>query len=176
MEEKSMTLNKNSMMTSISVGGAIVLVSIVLYIFDLDARGFWGYLIYAILLAGIIWGTKKFRDHYNNGLLTYGQGIKSGLLIGLYTGIINAVYTFLFFKYFAPEQISVVLQKYEEQILERTPDITDQQLDMALSMTEKFMTPGFMAFNSLIYTLLSALLLSLIVAIFMKRNVQKSIE
>jgi len=176
MEEKSMTLNKNSMMTAIPVGGAIVLISIVLYVFDLDTRGFWGYLIYAILLAGIIWGTKKFRDQYNKGLLTYGQGIKSGLLIGLYTGIINAVYTFVFYKFFAPEQISVLLQKTEEQLLEKSPDMTDQQLDMALSMTEKFMTPGFMSFGSLINTLIAALLLSLIVAIFLKRDVPRSIE
>ncbi len=176
MKEQTMTLNKNSLYTAIPVSGAIILLSVIYYIFDIDQHGYWGYLLYVILLAGIIWGSLKLRDRYRDGMLTYSQGLGSGVLIGLYTGIINAVYSFLFFRFFAPEQIDVILRRVEEQMLERTPQMTDQQLELAMSWTSKFMTPVGMAIGTLMNMIIAALIISLIVSIFLKREVAKSIE
>lgn len=176
MEEQSITTNRHSLISAIPVGGAVILLSILYYVFDLDARGIWGYLMYAILLAGIVWGTIQLRDKHRGGILTYGQSFTSGMLIGLYTGVMSAIFTFVFYKFFVPEQIQVLLDKVEEQMLERAPQLTDQELDMAMAMTAKFMTPIGMAFGSVIYLFIAGVIFSLLASIFIKRESPKTID
>jgi vacuolar-type H+-ATPase subunit I/STV1 len=175
MEESNMTTNRLSINAAIPIGIAIILLSILYYVFDIDGRGIWGYLMYALLLAGIIWGTIQLRDKHRGGILSYGQSFSSGALISLYTGIISAIYTFVFYKFFAPEQIQVLLERVEEEMLVKAPEMTDQQLDMALSMTEKFMTPIWMSITSLFAILIVGIIFSLIVSIFLKRDEPKQI-
>lgn len=175
MEEKEITISKNSLNSALPVSVAIIVLSILYYVFDISGSGIWGYLLYAILLAGIVWGTIKLRDKYRGGILSYGQCFSSGLLIGLYTGIITAVYTFVFYKFFAPEQIQVLLNKVEEEMLMRSPGLSDQELDLALGMTAKFMTPFGLAFSSFFGMLIAGLILSLIVSIFLKRETPKTL-
>lgn len=174
MEEKEMTINRNSLNSAIPVSVAVIVLSILYYVFDISGRGIWGYIMYAILLAGIVWGTLQLRDKHRGGVLTYGQSFTSGMLIGLYTGIISAVYTFIFYKFFAPEQIQVLLDRVEEEMLIKSPELTDQQLEMALSMTAKFMTPFGLAFSSLFGMFIAGLILSLIASIFLKRETPKT--
>lgn len=176
MEEQSITTNRNSLVSAIPVGGAVILLSILFYVFDLDVRGIWGYLMYVILFAGIVWGTIQLRDKHRGGLLTYGQSFTSGMLIGLYTGIISAIFTFVFYKFFAPEQIQVILEKVEDQMIEKAPQLTDQELDMAMAMTAKFMTPIGMSVGALINLFIAGVIISLIASIFLKRETLKSVE
>jgi len=170
MEESNMTTSKHSINAAIPVGVAIILLSILYYVFDIDGRGIWGYLLYALLLAGIIWGTIQLRDKHRGGVMSYGQSFSSGALISLYTGIISAIYTFVFFKFFAPEQVQILLERVEEDMIMKAPEMTDQQLDMALAMTEKFMTPFWMSLTSLFGILIAGIIFSLIVSIFLKRE------
>lgn len=170
MEESNMSTNRHSINAAIPVGIAIILLSILYYVFDIDGRGIWGYLMYALLLAGIIWGTVQLRDKHRGGNISYGQSFSSGTLISLYTGIISAIYTFVFYKFFAPEQIQVLMERVEEEMIANAPEMTDQQLDMALSMTEKFMTPLWMSITSLFGIFIVGMILSLIVSIFIKRD------
>jgi hypothetical protein len=170
MEENNVSTNKHAISSAVPVAVVIILLSILYYVFDVDARGFWGYLMYAILLAGIIWGVIQLRDKFLNGAITYGHSFGTGTLISLYTGLITGIYTFVFYKFFAPEQIQVLLEKVEEQMIEKSPELTDQQLDMALAMTEKFMTPGWMGVTSFFGMLVAGVILSLIASIFLKKE------
>jgi hypothetical protein len=176
MEENKITINRHSINIAIPVGLAAILLSLFYYAFDIDGRGAWGYVLYVILLAGIIWGTLQLRDKNRGGMLSYGESFTSGLLISSYTGLISAIFTFVFYKFFAPEQIQVILDKVEEEMLAKAPQMTDQQLDMALAMTEKLMTPLWMAITSLFAIVIVGLIFSLIVSIFLKKESAKGIE
>jgi len=170
MEEKVMTINRNSFNSAIPTSVAIIMLLVLYYVFNIPTRGIWGYLLYAILLAGIVWGTIQLRDKHRGRTLTYGQSFTSGMLIGLYTGIIGAIYTFVFYKFFAPEQIQVLLDQTEAEMLKQTPELTDQRIDMVLSLSAKFITPTGLAFSSLFGMLIAGLIISLIVSIFLKRE------
>ena len=165
-----MTTNRFALSASVPVAIAVILLSILYYVFDIDGRSSWGYLTYAVLLAGIVWGVLQLRDKHFGGVITYGQSFAAGTLISLYTGAITAVYTFLFYKYFAPEQIQVLLEKAEDEMYRKAPQLSDQEFEMAMAMTAKFMTPFWLSVTTLVGLLIIGLILSLIASIFLKRN------
>jgi hypothetical protein len=53
---------------------------------------------------------------------------------------------------------------------EQNPNMTSEQAEMALSMTEKFMSPGIMAALGIIATLFFGFIISLVGGLIMKNN------
>ena len=55
-------------------------------------------------------------------------------------------------------------------MLEANPEISDQELDLALSMTTKFMQPHWMMIMSVLGGTFMGFLFSLIISIFVKKD------
>jgi len=58
----------------------------------------------------------------------------------------------------------------EQAMLEANPEISDQELDLALSMTTKFMQPHWMMIMSVLGGTFMGFLFSLIISIFVKKD------
>ena len=69
-----------------------------------------------------------------------------------------------------PEFIQNLLDQAEEKMFESNPELTDEQIDMAMSMTKKFMNPGMMAGMSFLANTFFGLVFSLLASIFIKRE------
>ncbi|MDP2423968.1 MAG: DUF4199 domain-containing protein [Bacteroidales bacterium] len=170
MNNQSISISRNALNTAIPVGGALILLSVLFYVFDVEPRSYWTYLTYVVLVAGMIWGTVTLRNKHHNGDFSYGNAFLSCLLIGTFSAIISNIYSFIFYKYIAPEQIGKLMEIAEEQTLERAPQLTDEQLEAAMSMSEKFMTPLGISIFALFSIIIISLVLALILAIFLKKN------
>lgn len=59
-----------------------------------------GYLSILISLSVVFFGVKHFRDHRNDGRLTFSEGFKTGVLIALFPSVAVFFYTVLFFNYY----------------------------------------------------------------------------
>ena len=69
-----------------------------------------------------------------------------------------------------------IVNNAEENILKRSPNISDAELEMALKYTANFTTPVMMAVWAFVANVIVSVILSLIVSIFIKRdNVQTEI-
>lgn len=169
MEEKPITINRHSMNIALPVGGCLILLSVLLYITGLDPRAGWMYLSYTILLGGVIWSMLKLRDKHRGGAITYGDSFLTGWLTGLYSGVIMGTYTFIFYRFFDPAHLQVIKDKAEEAILMNEASLTDEQIEMVITWSHKFITPGWLSFSEVLNAALIALVISLIVAIFIKR-------
>ena len=66
--------------------------------------------------------------------------------------------------------IAEILLKSEEEIFQQNPNISDDEMEMALSMTEKFLTPTMMSLMALLSGTLMGFLFSLLTSAFLKRN------
>ncbi len=166
-----MSIRKNALNTAVLIGGVLIILSILFYVFGVKPGSPLNYLSFVVLLAGMIWGTITLRDKYRNGGLSYGDAFLSGFLIATFSGIISAVFSFVFYKWIATEQIGVMLKNAEEQMLEKYPQLTDEQIEAFMQMQEKFMTPLGISVMALVSTVLVSLLLALIIAIFLKKQV-----
>ena len=165
---KSCTFMSNSIKYGLFTGVVIVLLSLLLYVMNLNGASWAQYISLLVLLAGIIMGTLSFRDKCNGGYISYGRSLGSGVLISLMVGVIMSVYTYLFFSFFDPAELVKLAQVAEEKMLEK--GLTDDQVDQAMSMTKMFMTPAFIAISGLFSMLLWGTVFSLLASIFIKKN------
>lgn len=170
MEEKKVSYGKMSLYYGLVVGGIIVLLSLILYIFDVERESYLNLIQYLVLLGGIIWGAKTFRDLYLDGNITYGKSFSVGFMIGLFATIISSIYTYLLFQYFDPGMITEIINNAEQNILKTNPNISDANLEIAVKYTAKFTTPLLITVWAFIANVIISVIISLIVSIFIKRD------
>jgi hypothetical protein len=94
-----------------------------------------GFIAYAII---------QYRDINNNGFISYAESLKLGTTVAFFSSIILAFYQFIYISYLDPNALSEIMKITEQAMLESNPEISDEELDMALQMTGKFMQPHWM--------------------------------
>lgn len=163
---KKIAMTYGLMLALLSIG-----LSVVVYVMDAHIdRPWWANLLsFIIMLAIIIYGLKAFKQE-NGGFLSLGEAIKTGLAISVIAGIIGAVFTYLFVTVIEPDFVTQMLEFTEEKMITDNPEMSQAQLDTAMSMTEGFMTPGIMATMGIIATLFFGFIISLIAGLVMKQK------
>lgn len=151
-------------------GGALILLSLLVYLLDLSTKNPLNYLAYFIFICGMVIGIKTYRDNVLGGYISYGNAFLSAFYIGLIAAFIGSVFTFIMVKWIDPSIVDRVMEQAEETMLEKYPDMSQDQMDTALAMTRKFTNPVWMAFWGFVSNVIVSLILALIIAIFMKKN------
>lgn len=125
---------------------------------------------YLVYFAFIIYGTYTYREQISNGFISYSEALKLGTSIVFFATLISSFYLYIYAEFINPDMITEVLLKSEEQIYQQNPNISDEELEMALSMTEKFLTPTMMTLMGLLSGTFMGFLFSLLTSAFLKRN------
>ncbi len=172
-DNKKTTLLANSVRYGLITAAAYVLFSLLMYSLDLSKSAWTGYLAFIILIAGIVVGTKHYRDKINGGYLSYGRCLGSGVLISLMVAVIMAVYTYFFFAVFSPESIAQMKEAAELKMMDQ--GLSDEQIDQAMAVTGIFTSPATLTIISLISMVFYGFIFSLITSIFLKKE-DKSFE
>ncbi|MDD5571030.1 MAG: DUF4199 domain-containing protein [Bacteroidales bacterium] len=171
MEENKNTLLKSTMTYGAIMGLALVVASLIMYLTNqINNTTLSNTLTFLIIVAGIVIASKIYRDNYLKGYITYGQSLGCGVLTGLFASIILAFYTFILYKFIDPTLMDQIMNIAREKILESRPDISDEQLEAALSMSRKFTSPPMMFIMTIIGTTMWAFVISLLVSIFIKKK------
>mgnify|MGYP001601583768 FL=1 len=123
----------------------------------------------AIMLGIIVYGLKAFKLE-NEGFLSVSESLKTGLAISLIAAIIGTIYNYVFMTFIEPDFVSQSIEIAREQMLSQNPDMTQEQMDMAMGITEKMMTPMIMSAMGIIFTLFLGFITSLIAGLVMKVN------
>ena len=72
--------------------------------------------------------------------------------------------------YIEPNTLNEILQQAEQAILESNPEISDEELDLALEMTNKFVQPHWMLILGVLGGTFMGFIYSLIISIFVKKD------
>jgi hypothetical protein len=167
MEEKKTSVAINAVTYGLMTGAVVIVYSLLLYIANLYLNKTLGYISYAILLGGMVWGTLEYRKKMAGGFISYGQAFTSSFLIGLFAGILGSVYMLIFAQFINPGFINEIIE--QSRVALQAKNMTEDQIETALEWTRKFTTPVMMLIWGLVgYTLIS-LILGLIAAIFLKK-------
>lgn len=148
------------------IAAGLIILSLIMYAAGMITVNWISYLGYAILLGGLVFGTIKFRDDYSGGFISYGRALGFGTLASFFAALISAVFAFVFYKMIAPDALNELRIAAEINILETTPNVTDQQLDLAVRMISPFMIALSYLFS---YTFVG-FVFSLVTAAFLKRK------
>jgi hypothetical protein len=165
--------HKNPFMnTAMNVGAilgfALVAYSTVLWVLNLSTSQVAGYISYVIIIAGLFFGTQYYRDKQLGGEISYKLSLRFGVVIAFFASIIIAFFTYILFQFIDPSLMDQIATLQEEVLLKE--GFSEDQVAMQMEAAKKIMSPGFMAFSSILGYTLFGFIISLITSIFVKRE------
>lgn len=125
------------------------------------------------LMVGTLWlGIRAVRDERGPKGLSYGGALGTGVLISLYSGLMSSVYSYVHFKFINTEffdyQMALVREGWAKA------GMSGAQMEQAEAMASKFMGPGITAAFTTPIVVIIGLIVSLILAAFLKRAATES--
>jgi hypothetical protein len=175
MEEKATApFWKPALIYGAILGGASVLLGIILYFMDLSTATWAMYIGLAVNLAVMIYCLIAYRNEYLGGFASYGQILKMAVVIGIISSLIGAIYAYLLYGVLDPDLIDKVRLAAEERIM-NNPRIPESFYDQAMERIEKSLTIKRMVMNSVIWGSVGTAILGLIVSAFVKKEQKANI-
>ena len=145
-----------------------VVYSLVIYFLDLSFNKVQGYIFMIIQIVVLFFLVKSYRDNYKYGVITYGEALGAGVIIFLYYAIIMAVFTYLLYAVIDPDLIDKQLAFTEEEMIKR--GIPESAIEAGMKVQTKMMKPVIMAPLSIFGSMIQGLIMSLIVAAFVRKE------
>ncbi len=168
MEEKSNSIWKAGLTYGAMLGLILIIYTVLLYVIDQSFNKALGYVSFLFMAAMVFYGAKSYRDNNLGGFITYGRALGISMIIILVAGIISTIYFLIHTSIVDTEYVTKLLATAEEQLLKK--GMSDDQIEMALSMQKKMMKPAIMAVFGLVGTGFWGLIISLITSIFVKKE------
>jgi len=171
MNENVPSNSKIALNNGVIIGIVLIFYALLLWVLSVDREHWINYFSYLFMLAGVILAVKQYREK-NNGFLSYSQAFLNGFLTLLFAGILTSIYIVVFFQFVAPAEVEKMIEIAEEKMVEQNPNMTDEQIDVAMGYAVMFMKPWAMAIMALIVNAIAGLIIAAIVAAFMKKEEQ----
>ncbi len=153
------------------LGCCLVAIAVVMWLLGIDDKESMipSLLNNVLIIAGIAYTVILFRDTENNGFISYGDSLKLGTSVAFFSSVILSFYTFIFVTFIEPDYLNEIIELAEQAILESDPEISDENLDLALSMSERFMQPHWLLILGILGGTFVGFIYSLIISIFVKK-------
>ncbi|OHE77851.1 MAG: hypothetical protein A3G75_14485 [Verrucomicrobia bacterium RIFCSPLOWO2_12_FULL_64_8] len=120
-----------------------------------------------ITIVGLVYGMREVRERTADRALSYGRGVGIGALITIFSGIFGAVFYLIYGLVINPEFHELVYQA-QIQAME-AKGLKASQIESMEGLMRFFTGPVWFAFANLFGAPLLGTLLSLIIALFLKR-------
>lgn len=127
-----------------------------------------GMIAWAIVAAGVFMGIYQHRKT-QNGYMPFGEGFRTGLLIALLGGAVEAVGKFVYTQFINPGVKDQILEA-TLLALEQNPSVTEEMIDASMAMTEKMTTPFAIGGMGLVGTMVLGVICALIAAAIFKQD------
>jgi len=167
--EKKVSVWQATLNSGLILGLALVIYTLLLYFLDQTFNKTLGYISILIIIAGLVLGVKSFRDDARGGIMSYGQGVGAGTVIGLYAGIIGAIFTYLLYEVIDPDLMGKLLTFTEENLV-KSGRVPEEMIDQTMEMQKKFMAPWILSIGAVINYVFFGVVVSLITSIFLKKE------
>ncbi|HWD87369.1 MAG TPA: DUF4199 domain-containing protein [Mucilaginibacter sp.] len=125
------------------------------------------YLTLLPFVAFLLLAQKEYKDQLG-GYLTFGEGFSAGFKFALFTGLMVAVFTYLYLAVLSPDVMEKAVQQAKEQ-MEAKGNLSSEDIDKAVNITRKF-GPIFGAIGALVFDLIAGIIVALIGAAIFKKE------
>ena len=155
----------------ILLGIIMLLFQVILYVTDNFLAPHWslGILSFLIMVVIIVTRLKTFKKN-NEGYLKLVQALKIGVGIAIISSIVGIIWTIILTQVLEPNYTELALGVVRDQIIEQYPDMTDTQIEQALSFQENFTKLGFMIPISIILSAFFGFIITLVSGLIMKKD------
>jgi hypothetical protein len=151
-------------------GLVLIVFTLVLFLAGVGEKSPIRFISLILYIGMLYWGMVNIRDRQLDGVMSYGKAFGTGFWIALFTAILVGIFTFFYFKYIDAGALARHLTEAENKILARNPNISDADLNKAMGFAKAFSSPIMSAIMALIWDVIIGTVLSLLIAIFAKRE------
>ena len=172
MENQPAVTRKSIMMNfGLLMGFTSIVIQLLIYVFGNIYEPHWGFMVLslAVSILFIVLGIKKVKDS-QNGFLSMGDALKTGLGITLISAIIYSIYLVVFQHLIEPSYFENLALIQEQTILEQNPDLTDEQLEQAKGFAAMFNNSAVNAAITIVVSLFLGLIISFFSGLIMKKS------
>jgi hypothetical protein len=157
------------------LGGVNVAYILVLYLIDVSLLiSFWNSAISLVLLVTFMVLAMKEQRSANGGGLSYGQGVVTGLVVGVISSIIGVLFNAILYNYIDPTLPETIRELTLEKTLGMMESMgaSEETIDQAMgNMDERQFKQDLRAsFTALLITAIFSTFVALIVAAFVKKE------
>lgn len=167
-ELKEQNSNSTAIKFGMMGGLASILVSLLLYFINLHFNDWAKWLPTLVLIGFIVAGIKAIADEMKPDAVAFGKLFSGGMLIMLIIAVFSIAYLLLYSIVIEPSYVDRILDITRTKLVEK--GLGESQMEQALKMTEKFLSPMFMVIFATIGSLLFGTIASIIGAAIFKRE------
>lgn len=175
-DQKPVSIGKVAFQYGVLAGIILIVISIIFYVAGQEHHWTSSLITYLILFGAIVYGLKNYRDELLDGYIKYARALGFGVLLSLFAGIVLGLYTFVFYKFINPEALDTLIREAQQSVIEARPDISNSELDMAMSFSKAFINPYFFFVSSVLSTTFFGTIFSLIIAAIFKNEAPVDVE
>jgi hypothetical protein len=174
-ENTSYPLYKPAFFHALIISAILIIISLGFYIAGLSHNRYAGWISLAVTVAGIFYAVFQYRNLHLGGFISYGRSVGYGALVGLFIGVITGIFAFLLYTYL-PELLEEARLEAERRVYRTSPDLGEQELDMVISLQQRFISPAGMLISSIFGATFQGLLIGLFAGLFARRTRPGSFE
>lgn len=122
---------------------------------------------FAFMIIAIVLAMQDFREQ-NKGYMSYGEGLGLGSLLSAVMGFLGSMFSMFYMRFIDPTIMTQGIDKVRADMEARGMD--DAQIDQAMELSQKFMSPGIMFAMGILGYILMGFVLSLILSAILRRE------
>ena len=167
---------KNSFLQSAATNGLVIGLGLILLATIDYVAGFYGQntafslLSFAVMIGGLIWAATSYRKKELGNYMSYGQAFSYSISVSVVYSILSIIFTLILTRVIDPGYIDQVYTITEQKLYD-AGNLTEEQIDMAMSISRRFTNPGVSSIIGFFSTLFVSTIISLITsAVTMRKN------
>ena len=167
MEQKPTTATKVATKWSLIYTLTAIVITYIFEIAKLDLNSPAKYLGYIPFIAFLFLAQKEFKDQLG-GYITFGDAFASGFRYALFSGILFAIFLYLYLTILSPEVFAKTVDAQRDAMTSK--GLSSEQVDKAMDITKKYGALIGAIFTVIIYAIVGAILALIGAAIFKKER------
>jgi hypothetical protein len=171
MEPNSNIIYKRAMTSGLFLGIAQVAFILFVYLIGVDIieSPLWVNMVnYFIIIGGIIYGTRKFRDVELNGEISYSKALGIGVLTCVFASIIYGIYMVIHMHFIDQNYLSKLMSAMETEYYKA--GISEKQIEDTMKIVGWMEKPIVMLLYSVFGLTFIGTLFSLVTSVFLKNQ------
>ena len=125
-----------------------------------------------VIIWFLVYSISQYRDRHNNGCISYSESLKLGTSV-VFFFINNGFLYNCLCQIFRSDMLSNILKMTEQSVLQSNPEISEDELDLALEMTSKLTQPHWIMIMSVLGGTFMGFFLSLFISFFIKKRLKE---
>lgn len=122
---------------------------------------------YIILIVGIALAMRNFKEE-NHGYMSFGEGMSVGSLVSAILALLASAFTMFYMQFIDNTITAKILDNARAEMEAKGMD--DAQIDQAIAMSQKLMSPGIMFVFSILAYVIVGVVLSLIISLIIRKE------